>query len=249
MKNLVIQYYIDTSMYAQPTFNNLSASPAEQYSCHSFQRYCKKYSIDYVKITKPKLGYKHPTWERFDLWLDRSWWNRYDHIMYVDSDIFALAHAPNIFEFCDDTESFKAARYNRWRNLNPSQAREAARNNPLCKDLPGDILAQRVIQPGMFVVNKRCTEHMLPYVKEYANITDNKIDDGMFLNYCLIKSGVLQKDLSDKWNHKNNGAKRDYGLIYFLHSAGGKKHKKSSKLWSVLAENYPDVKVDLSQLR
>lgn len=248
MKNLIIQYYIDTRTYTQPNFNNLYASPAEQYSSYSFQTYCKKYSIDYTKITKPKLGFKHPTWERFDLWLDRSWWDRYDQIMYVDSDIFALSHAPNIFDSCHNKQSFKAAQYNKWRNKNPQQAKETAEVNPLLKDSPGDIIAKRGIQPGMFILNKKCTEQMLPCIKEYVNITDNKIDDGMFLNYCLIKSGVLQEDLSDKWNHKNNGEKLNYSSIYFLHAAGGKKHKKGTKLWQVLAENYPEVQVDLSHL-
>ena len=248
MKNLIIQYYIDTNLYTQPNFNNLYASPAEQYSSHSFQVYCKKYGIDYIKIVKPKLGFKHPTWERFDLWLDRSWWDKYDQIMYVDSDVFALPHAPNIFESCHDTSSFKAARYNRWRNLSAAQAKDAAKINPLLDKVSGDIIARRVIQPGMFLLNRKCTEHMLPYIKEYKNIIDDKIDDGMFLNYCLIKSDVPQEDLSDKWNHKNNGAKRDYGLIYFLHSAGGKKHKVGTNLWNVLAKNYPEVKVDLSKL-
>jgi hypothetical protein len=59
---------------------------------------------------------------------------------------------------------------------------------------------------------------------------------------------VLQEDLPEKWNHKNNGAKLDCSSIYFLHSAGGKKHKKSTNLWTVLAKNYPEVKVDLSKL-
>jgi hypothetical protein len=248
MKNLIIQYYIDTNLYTEPNFNNLYASPAEQYSSHSFQVYCKKYGIDYIKIIKPKLGFKHPTWERFDLWLDRSWWDKYDQIMYVDSDVFALPHATNIFDSCHNKESFKAAHYHKWRNKNSKQAKDAAKINPLLDKVSGDIIAKRGIQPGMFVLNKKCTEHMLPYIKEYKNVIDDKIDDGMFLNYCLIKSEVLQEDLPEKWNHKNNGEKRDYSSIYFLHCAGGKKHKKGTNLWNVLAKNYPEVKVDLSKL-
>jgi hypothetical protein len=83
MKNLVIQYYIDINKYSNPTFNNLGPSPIEKYSSYSFKKYCDKYNIDYIKITEPKLGFKHPTWERFDLWCDRSWWDKYDQICYV----------------------------------------------------------------------------------------------------------------------------------------------------------------------
>jgi len=247
-RNLIIQYYIDTNLYTQPNFNNLYASPAEQYSSHSFQLYCKKYGIDYVKIIKPKLGFKHPTWERFDLWMDRTWWDQYAQIMYVDSDIFALPHSPNIFDSCHDIESFKAARYHKWRNRTPKEAKELSKINPLLDDVSGDSIAKRSIQPGMFILNKKCTEHMLPWIKEYTNVVNNKIDDGMFLNYCLIKSEVAQEDMSEQWNHKNNGERLDYSSIYFLHCAGGKKHKKGTKLWNVLAKNYPEVKVDLSHL-
>ena len=77
MRNLVIQYYIDIQKYSQPGFNNLKPSPMETYSSHSLQLYCKKYDIDYLKITEPKVGFKHPTWERFDLWVDRDWWKKY----------------------------------------------------------------------------------------------------------------------------------------------------------------------------
>ena len=97
-RNLVIQYYIDIQKYSQPGFNNLKPSPMETYSRNSFQEYCKKFDLDYLRITEPKVGFKHPTWERFDLWIDRSWWDKYDQIMYVDSDVIALPHAPNIFK-------------------------------------------------------------------------------------------------------------------------------------------------------
>jgi len=248
MKNLVIQYYIDTNLYTQPNFNNLGPSPAEQYSSHSFQLYCKKYGIDYLKITKPILSFKHPTWERFDLWTDRSWWDKYDQILYVDSDVFALSHAPNIFEKYSNLETFKGAEYSKFRNSNNSGAKLLTSNNPLLYDIPGDLIQKKSIQPGVFMLNKKSSEHMLPYISDYKNISDNKIDDGMFLNYCIIKSNVAYEDMSHKWNHKNNGAKRDYGLIYFLHCAGGKKHKKGAGLWKMLAKNYPEVKVDLSKL-
>ena len=31
------------------------------------------------------------------MWTDRTWWDNYDQVMYVDSDVIALPHAPNIF--------------------------------------------------------------------------------------------------------------------------------------------------------
>ena len=249
MKNLIIQYYIDSNLYTQPNFNNLGPSPAEQYSSHSFQSYCKKYDIDYIKITKPKLGFKHPTWERFDLWLDCSWWDRYDQIMYVDSDVFALPHAPNIFKNLSFDESFKSPVYKKFRMATPEMARVLAEKNILAKEIPGEQIAKKFIQPGVFILNKKCTEIMKSYIKEYENITDENIDDGMFLNYCIVKSGVHTTDLDSRYNIKNNGETVRLKEVYFLHCAGGKKHKKGTAIWRVLESLYPDVKVDCSNLR
>jgi len=249
MKNLIIQYYIDTNLYTQPNFNNLYASPAEQYSSHSFQIYCKKYGIDYIKITKPKLGFKHPTWERFDLWMDRSWWDRYDQILYVDSDVFALPHAPNIFEHYPSLDTFKGAEYEKYRKASPNECKQFYKNIDLFNEIAGEEMSKKFIQPGVFMLNKKCTEDMLPYISQYKDILDEKIDDGMFLNYCIVKSKVACTDMNTKWNFKNNGGEKfNNKLTYFLHSAGGKKHKKGTRLWEILSKIYPEVKVDLSQL-
>jgi len=248
MKNLIIQYYIDTNLYTQPNFNNLGPSPAEQYSSHSFQVYCKKYSIDYIKITKPKLGFKHPTWERFDLWLDRSWWDRYDQIMYVDSDVFALPHAPDIFKNLSVDDSFKSPVYRKFRN-HPDIAKELSKKNILAQTIPAEEIAKKFIQPGVFILNKKCTEIMLPHIEEYKNISDNSIDDGMFLNYCLVKSEVPTLDLNFKYNVKNNAEHIRLKDIYFLHCAGGKKHRKGTAIWKVLESLYPEVQANYSNLR
>ena len=249
MKNLIIQYYIDTSLYTQPNFNNLYASPAEQYSRHSFEIYCKKYGIDYLRITKPILSFKHPTWERFDLWTDRSWWDKYEQILYVDSDVFALPHAPNIFEKYNNLETFKGAAYLKFRGGDAVRAKELTHNNPLLSDIPGDLIQKKSIQPGVFMLNKKSSEHMLPYISDYKNMSDKKVDDGQFLNYCIIKSNVAYEDMSLKWNHKNNGESFSYEHIYFLHCAGGKKHKRGTKIWQVLKKIYPGITVDLSVIK
>ena len=175
MKNLIIQYYIDINLYTQPNFNNLGPSPAEQYSSHSFQLYCKKYGIDYLKITKPRLSFKHPTWERFDLWMDRSWWDKYDQILYVDSDVFALPHAPNIFEKYSNLETFKGAEYTKFRRTDAVGAKALVHNNPLLSDIPGDLIQKKSIQPGVFMLNKKSSEQMLPYISDYKNMSDKKV--------------------------------------------------------------------------
>lgn len=251
MKNLVIQYYIDIRKYSQPGFNNLKPSPIEEYSRHSFKLYCEKFNLDYLRITEPKLGFKHPTWERFDLWMDRSWYEKYDQVMYVDSDVIALPHAPNIFErYPEITSQLKTAYYPKFRDAGPDGAKYNQRVNPLADSYTGEQICKRFVQPGVMMLNKENTEFMLPWIGKYKEVTDDRIDDGMFLNSCIVESDVPLLDMDRKFNHKNNGEKFDYNnKVYFLHCAGGKKHKKNVKIWSKLRKIFPEVKVDLSVLQ
>tara|TARA_Y100000114_G_C11734500_1_gene315407 strand:- start:468 stop:1223 length:756 start_codon:yes stop_codon:yes gene_type:complete len=249
MRNLVIQYYIDIQKYSQPGFNNLKPSPMETYSSHSLQLYCKKYDIDYLKITEPKVGFKHPTWERFDLWVDRDWWKKYDQIMYVDSDVIALDHAPNIFEMYPSiTNELKTVYYPKFRSATPEGAKYNQRVNPLADSYSGSTIAKRFVQPGVMLLNKENTNFMLPWIGKYKEVTDDRIDDGMFLNHCIVESKVPLLDMNRKFNFKNNGERFDYNNIYFLHCAGGKKHKKEVKIWPKLRKIFPDLEVDLSGL-
>jgi len=248
MKNLVIQYYIDTALYSMPEFNNLKPSPVEEYSSYSFVQYCKKYDVDYIKITKPKLGFKHPTWERFDLWLDGSWWDRYDNIMYVDSDVFALPNARNVFQLYNKVGAFKSPVYAKFRYAITKDLISIVKNNPLMTDMSLKEIRKKVIQPGVFILDKLSAEKMLPFIEKYKDITDPCIDDGMWLNDCLIRSKIEIQDMDPRWNVKNNGDKINLKDIFFWHCAGGKKHKSGTRLWKELAKIYPDVKVDTSHL-
>lgn len=250
MKNLVIQYYIDIRKYSQPGFNNLKPSPMEEYSRHSFKLYCEKFGLEYLRISEPKLGFKHPTWERFDLWVDRSWWDKYDQIMYVDSDVIALPHAPNIFDnYQDIDDRLKTCYYPKFRDAGAIGAKYNQRVNPLADKYTGEQISQRFVQPGVMILNKQSTKYMLPWVEKYKDVTDDRIDDGMFLNSCIVDSDVPLLDMDRKFNHKNNGEKFDYDNVYFLHCAGGKKHKRQVKIWSKLKKMYPEVTPDMSGLQ
>ena len=244
MRNLVIQYYIDIQKYTQPGYNNLKPSPIEEYSTHSFKQYCGKFDLDYCRITEPKINFKHPTWERFDLWTDPSWWDRYEQIMYVDSDVVALPDAPNVFELYKDLDTFKFARYNRYRKM-PVEIHASSNRDTIFKDIDPAIIQKKRFQTGVFILTKKIAEAMLSTVKEYSKC---KVDDGQFLNWAVMHSGVPYTEMDLKFNVKNNGQYIKY-KIYFMHCAGGKKHKKASKIWHLMKEYYPTVQVDLSVLQ
>ena len=112
----------------------------------------------------------------------------------------------------------------------------------------GETISKRFVQPGVMLLNKVNTEFMLPWISKYKDVTDNRIDDGMFLNASIVKSEVPLLDMERMYNFKNNGEKFNYNQVRFLHCAGGKKHKRHVKIWPKLKNIFPDVKVDLSIL-
>lgn len=225
MRCAVIQYNVDPKHYDQPEYNNLKPSPINHYSRLSFEKYCAKYDLDFVFMDQPKIGYRHPTWERFDLWLDRSWWDRYDQIMYVDTDVIANRDAPNVFAE-EIRNEFTLASYSRYRSLHADL--HAQRNtNTIFRKISGKTLQRVRFQTGFFIVNKLCTEHMLPWIRRYRHFN---VDDGQVLNWAVMASEVPIREVSQKYNTKYNGGSKNLNKIYFIHAAGGKKHKSESNI-------------------
>lgn len=235
MKNIIVQYQIDVNKYSDPTYNNLYPAKVNDYSLVSFQEYAEKYNCEFVRITEPKINYKHPTWERFDLWLDPHWTETYDQVMYVDTDVIALPTAKNIFEHGLRDDSFKAARYDRYRSktkewhIDNNKGTIFESTDPtVCKDVR--------FQTGCFIINKKCRDAMLEVVKKYREFD---VDDGQVLNWMVMNSGVPYEDLDASFNIKWKGGPP--ATKNFLHCAGGKKHKEQSLIYDVLKKIWPTV--------
>ena len=89
-KNLIYTTAID---HNTSEFRNTDYS---QYCIASWTAWCKKNNIDFMAITKHDDRYKYPVWNKdliFDLVGDK-----YDKIIYVDSDTMIKWDAPNPFE-------------------------------------------------------------------------------------------------------------------------------------------------------
>ena len=245
MKNLVIQYYIDINLYDQPTFNGISPTSVEKYSKHSFKKYCKKYGHDFIQITNPVFHYMHPTWERFDLWFNSKWLDEYDQVLYVDTDVFALDHASDIFAQYTDTATFKSPAYKKYRGLSAGNIKSKF-NNTILKDCDPKKVSDTFFQTGVWMLTKQARDTMMPWVERYMEF-DGQCDDGQFLNWAVIESGVGYQDMDPMFNVKNNGLKKrwNYKDTNFLHSAGGEKHHANSKIHSFLRETFPEVNPDV----
>ena len=179
--------------------------------------------------------------------------------MYVDTDVFALDHAPDIFALYSDLDAFKSPAYRKYR-CSSNRSIEIMTANTILKDCDPDKVRRTFFQSGVWMLTKKSRDVMMPWVERYkefsgtgpVNIGGLEVDcdDGQFLNWAVIESGVKYQDMNTYFNVKNNGLKKDwlYEKTYFLHVAGGKKYKAGSKIWPFLAKTFPEVKVNLDAL-
>jgi len=243
MKNLVIQYYIDINLYPEvkknsPSWLKIQSTNTEKYSEYSFKKYCAKYGHDFLRVSEPALLFRHPTWERFDLFFNNKWLDEYDQILYVDTDVFAFDHAPDIFNHNLGIKSFKSPAYTKYRGMNDSQIKSSM--HTIFDNCDLDSIRKVFFQSGVWMINKNCRDIMMPWVQKWKEFD---CDDGQFLNWCVVQSGIEYHDLSPMFNVKNNGLFKDwnYRKTYFLHSAGGRKYRDDSPLYNFLSSTFPAV--------
>ena len=101
MKTAIVQIYVDLKGYSNPEW----LPKYDELSKISFdltKKYCQKINAEYFLITDARINYIHPTYERFTLFEDSSWTEKFDQILYLDSDVFIYNNAPNIFEMYPD---------------------------------------------------------------------------------------------------------------------------------------------------
>jgi len=218
MRCAIVQYNIDPQLYAEPGYNNLHATDLrhtlEKKCTKLVAHYCKKYSIDHHVITQPKIKFRHPTFERFDLWTDPAWTEQYDYVMYMDNDIMIDPDAPNIFKECHP-DAFNTCWY-KFRHLEPNKLKQEVVNHVL-KHVPAEKLRYR-FQSGLFILNKYSVAKTKRWITKYRMFT---VDDGMILNWAILSSGVKMRMLPVSFNVKYNTPTKQG---FFLHAAGGKKH-------------------------
>ena len=93
-KNLIYTTAID---HSTSTFRNFDYS---QYCINSWKAWCDKKDIDFLVIDKHDSRYKFPVWNKdiiFEIVGDK-----YDKIIYVDSDTMVKWDAPNPFDLYED---------------------------------------------------------------------------------------------------------------------------------------------------
>ena len=233
-RNCIVQYFIDPYLYETPEYNKLLTNQQNfaNLSAKSFKGYAKKHYCDFIQITLPKLKYRHPTFERFDLWLDDSWWDKYDQIMYVDSDVFALPDAPNIFEEYPDLETFKVCHYPKFENAVTQEQIDTFYEGLLLSCKLKHVI-EKGFQPGVFILTKKAVDKMKDHISVYKRLDHH---DGEILIWATIQSGVKITKMNEYYNYKNAHMRR-HPKVYFFHAAGHKKREQEESIKIFLNKN------------
>ena len=67
----------------------------------SLKAYAKKIGADFLCISKPKISQTSPHWEKFQIF---ELFNKYDRVLYVDTDIIIRDDCPDLFELIPETK-------------------------------------------------------------------------------------------------------------------------------------------------
>ena len=196
-KNVIVQIFIPAKGWEQEAHLNWQNNEVINLSTQLTRYYAKKNNADYFIITKGKIFFKHPTWERFQLFEDE-WINNYKNILYLDTDVFPWLDAPNIFNHIDN-KSFNTAIHCMGKKLNGIPSFNA----------------------GVFILNKYCAVKMRKYFKKNLWLPkfmkDPSWEDSKELNEIAQKPEIDHFRLPPLWNIKNSPTS------YFTHMWGATK--------------------------
>lgn len=212
MRNAIVQFNIDPNKYNvinKKSLINKTNNYIFEYSKKSFDLYCKKYNIDYNIITEPKINYEHPTWERIDLWFNDYWFSSYENICYVDTDVFAMPWAKNIFSELKDETSFHRIPY--WK------ANRDLNEDSLFFKLNHERVRQSLFQAGVILLNKSVIDATKEIVAKYEE--PQFTDDSVLLNYAIASSDINIKNIDHTFNVKLT-QECNLNNINFLHAFG-----------------------------
>lgn len=193
--NLIVQIYIPAKGWEEEHRLDWQSSEVLQLSNALVKIYAKMIKAEYKLITKPVINYKHPTWERFQLFTEE-WVDSYDNILYLDTDVFTWPTSPNIFDYIKNDAL----------NVVKHCANKYMNNKPM-------------FNAGVFCFNKEVYKNLKKYISINNWNNNFKIDplweDGKELNTISQNDDVKLNWLDVKWNMKNHPE------AYFTHLWGG----------------------------
>ena len=225
-RNLIVQFFVSVEKYSDPTYNQIGINEElYKYSTISVEQYAKTIGADYKLITEPKINWIHPTFERFDLFFNDEWWEQYDNILYLDTDVIAWPTAPNVFTEYPSTHSFKPV-FDRIARKNTSGYHEQRASGTCLEKFGPAILQKKRFNAGVFMLNKNCVEIMKKFL-DYKTLNG---DDNEQLIYAMLESKVDVDQMDWRYNKKNGTD------CYFGHAMGQQKFKSDYNMLKIAKE-------------
>lgn len=218
MNNCIVQFHIPAEGYKNPTYNSIGVNELLlQYSLKSVRQYAEKYNIHYQLIQDKRINWIHPTFERFDLFFNDRWFEEYDNILYLDTDLIVWPNAPDIFKMYPSLKTFKVCRDRIAEKRTTQQHNDTVKDNIL-KCFDGKELQQNRFNAGVFMINKNSVGQM----KEFLDYKNIDTDDNSLLIYAMLKSKVEVEKMDWRFNKKNGVD------CFFGHAYGQEKFKSNS---------------------
>lgn len=225
-RNLIVQFFVSVEKYSDPTYNQIGINEElYKYSTISVEQYAKTIGADYKLITEPKINWIHPTFERFDLFFNNEWWEQYDNILYLDTDVIAWPTAPNVFTEYPSTHSFKPV-FDRIARKNTLEYHEQRVSGTCLEKFEPAVLQKKRFNAGVFMLNKNCVEIMKKFL-DYKTLNG---DDNEQLIYAMLESKVEVDQMDWRYNKKNGTN------CYFGHAMGQQKFKSDYDMLKVAKE-------------
>jgi hypothetical protein len=229
MNNCIVQFHISADTFKDPNYNSIGVNDELlKYSLLSVKQYAERIGADYQIVQDKRINWIHPTFERFDLFFNNEWWKKYEHILYLDTDLIIWPDSPDIFKMHTDTKTFKPCEDRIAKKRSITWHEDHVKNNAL-NEFSGDVLQQNRFNAGVFMLNK----HSAVMISKFLDYRNIDLDDNSLLIYAMLKSGV-EIELMDWRFNKKNGTNSWFGHAYGQQKFNNKSFKlleKAKKLF------------------
>jgi lipopolysaccharide biosynthesis glycosyltransferase len=234
-KNLVITICIEDNKSANV---NDFYKICGQYTIPLMKQYAESIKADFIIITESDC--KYFTCNKYKI---KNYLEKYDRVLYLDSDIIVKPNSPNIFDEVPE-EMFGALDFGKSTEKNKflmlkylEEAQVFVDNKEFCQKLLNSYNGKGMINAGVLVVSK-CHQNCFKKPKKEIAIKDGAalFKDQIWQNYLILKNEAPVYFLDEKWNfrypYKNNMRLRKALTkgVFFVHFNGKDFRRMDSKL-------------------
>ena len=201
-----------------------------QYSLPTIKKYCQKYGIDFEIIKESKWGFENRKNTKFNynyLNFEKNqtgnYFDKYDRILRLDSDIIITPNCPDLFEMTDEKYIYGVRE-----DVGGHGKNTVSKQITIVKESCGDIpeWKEGFINGGVVLSSKQHHEmyNIDDIVDNIYDINLGGMKEQTYLNWRINKLGFEVKYLDYKFNHVGIFP-QNYNNSYIIHFAGRQEGK------------------------